>query len=102
MLKVTFQNSKKRINHSINGVWTTGAWEKNKLHLYFTQYREINSMYIRDINFKLLKVLEENLLCKKTYTENIPVNLSKGRGLPSMGLHRAGHDWSDLAAGLLN
>ena len=49
-------------------------------------------MYIRDINFKLLKVLEENLLCKKTYTENIPVNLSKGRGLPSMGLHRAGHD----------
>ena len=36
--------------------------EKNKLHPYFTQYTEINSMYTLRIQIlKLLKVLEEGL-----------------------------------------
>lgn len=61
MLKVTFQNSKERINHSVNEVWAIGALGKNKLHPYFVQYTETNSISITDIHLKAIKSKEKNL-----------------------------------------
>ena len=51
-----------------------------------------------DFTFTFMKALEKEMATHSSVLAWKIPGMGEPGGLPSMGLHRVGHDWSDLAA----
>ena len=69
-------------------------WE-NKIYIYITRYTHTYILYI--IYYIYIYLEKETATHSSVLAWKIPGRAEPG-GLPSMGSHRVGHDWSDVAA----
>ena len=57
----------------------------------------VKCFVFKSILLSFIFIIQEQHVKFNWYNRRIP-GMEEPGGLPSMGLHRVGHDWSDLAA----